>query len=225
MSDCQSWFGSARSNRCSSGPGLGTGCLSAPVAPLRGGSAAPSSPTRPGPESAPSRPGSASCLAPGARAGFAPRPHVAHPLLAVSAPSPSLAAFLPPPIVSCPIRTSGTGAPTPPPSSLESRRPAPPSPPPRLDLPPPVPSEDAPPAATSCAWTSSPERPHCLVLGFIPSFLSLHSVREKEGRLLGGYADNRQRINRRAQHILTSVVNSREASAVQCEMRKARRRV
>jgi hypothetical protein len=33
-------------------------------------------------------------------------------------------------------------------------------------------------------------------------YQSLHSVREKEGRLLGSYADNRQRINRRAQHPL-----------------------
>ena len=36
----------------------------------------------------------------------------------------------------------------------------------------------------------------CLVLGFIPSSLSLRSVREKEGRLLRGFADTQQCINR-----------------------------
>jgi hypothetical protein len=37
-------------------------------------------------------------------------------------------------------------------------------------------------------------------LGFIPSSLPLVSVREKEGRLLGDYADSRGCINWRAQH-------------------------
>ena len=70
MSDCQSWFGSARSKRRGRCSRLAPGSARLAAAPPRAGSAAPRSPTPRAPRSAPARRGSAASPTPGAPAAL-----------------------------------------------------------------------------------------------------------------------------------------------------------
>ena len=223
MSDCQSWFGSARSNRCSGRTRLGHGlryCSRAAL--LRGGSAAPSSPRRPGPGSAPSRPGSAAC-----RARDAP-----------AAPPPPLPAADPPPDDE-PLSPFAV-------ATVHSDHrfgSAPQRPVPRR----PVHHRRYRDAEGLChrrrRRASVHHRlrhlqPHlrwplpmsgCLRrcsrlsrLGFIPSSLSPRSVREKEGRLLRGFADTQQCINRHAARTPRRAARTGEATGAHRESKATR---
>lgn len=199
MSDCQSWFGSARSNRCWGGPGLdtGAGTLSSSPSSWRIRLTVVSETPRPSKRAITSRMRRVPCsgcarrvCTTASRRGSAPRgsftdsfrlgaPSSAHRF--VSAPylryrrahSVTVVAGIP--------KACDTVA------------------------------FDIPRSTTACAICRRTSGGHffrpdvfssasgCLVLGFIPSSLSLRSVREKEGRLLGGFADTQQPINWRAQ--------------------------